>query len=238
MSVGGVLHSRGERRWRRAVDRADAQERSVNLSQSITVNAPLPGEDPLIFGNPSNATTDTANENNFLMPKPQYTLSYNRAKGTANWVAWRLDSSWIGTAQRQDDFRPDPALPAGWYQVLDSDYSGSAKRAIWSPGRPDIRSLIFFDLPMTNGPQISANIRGLKEFESYAGTLARSHELSFSRPVGNIGTIAKAGHRSAVPWRFVVMPNGSDDLPYQQAAALALSVKPPPLISCSVAKFQ
>ena len=28
---------------------------------------------------------------NYLMVKPQYTLSYNRSKATPNWTAWRLD---------------------------------------------------------------------------------------------------------------------------------------------------
>ncbi len=86
---------------------SDAQARVVNLNQSITINAPLPGEDPLLFGNPSNATPDIANENNYLMHKPPYSLSYNRGKATANWTAWRLDSSWVGSTPRQDDFRPD-----------------------------------------------------------------------------------------------------------------------------------
>ena len=30
-----------------------------------------------------------------------------------------------GSTPRQDDFRGDPALPAGWYQVQDNSYSGS-----------------------------------------------------------------------------------------------------------------
>src|SRR5690606_31467561 len=82
---------------------ADSQARTVNLSQAITITAPVPGDDPTLFGIPSNATTDVSNENDYLMYKPQYTLSYNRSKATANWVAWRLDSSWIGSTPRQDD---------------------------------------------------------------------------------------------------------------------------------------
>src|SRR5207249_1383938 len=78
---------------------ADAQARSVNLLQNLTVNAPLPNDDPLIIGNPSGATPDIANENNYLMPKPQYTLSYSRSRGEPNWVGWHLDSTWIGSVQ-------------------------------------------------------------------------------------------------------------------------------------------
>jgi hypothetical protein len=107
---------------------ADAQARSVSLQQNINVTTPLPNEDPLLFGNPSGATGDVANENNYLMIKPQYTLSYNRSKATPNWVAWRLDASWIGSTPRQDDYRPDTSLPAGWYQVLDPEPA---------PHRPD-----------------------------------------------------------------------------------------------------
>jgi endonuclease G len=48
------------------------------------------------------------------MEKPTYTLSYNRDKGTPNWVSWHLDPSWYGTLARVDTFRPDPRLtPAG-----------------------------------------------------------------------------------------------------------------------------
>ena len=199
----------------------DAQARTVNRNQSITINAPLPGEDPLLFGNPSNATPDIANENNYLMEKPQYTLSYNRGKGTTNWTAWRLDSNWIGTTPRQDDFRPDPALPAGWYQVLDSDYSGSGyDRGHMCPSGDRTNSIPNNSATflMTNMvPQLAANNQGPWEnFESYCRTLAgQGNEIYImSGPSGNIGTIA-SGHVvvPAVTWKVVlVLPNGTDDL--------------------------
>src|ERR1043165_8205242 len=68
----------------------------------------------LVMGNPSGATTDTNNPNNYLMQKQQYVLSYSRDRGTPNWVSWHLDSSWItGVADRQDDYRADTTLPSG-----------------------------------------------------------------------------------------------------------------------------
>jgi len=80
----------------------------------------------LTMGNPSNAAADVVNQfSNFLMEKPQYVLSYNRDNGRPNWTSWHLDSSWIGSTPRQDDFRPDDALPASWYHVAATDYSGS-----------------------------------------------------------------------------------------------------------------
>lgn len=200
---------------------ADAEARSVNLNINLTVNAPLPNEDPLILGNPSNATADVANENNYLMPKPQYTLSYNRQKATPNWVAWRLDSSWIGSTSRQDDYRPDPALPQGWYQVLDTDYSGSGyDRGHMCPSGDRTNSIPNNSATflMTNFvPQLSANNQGpWEEFETYCRTLANQGKeiYIYTGPIGSIGTIAQG--RITVPeytWKVVlVLDNGSNDL--------------------------
>ena len=200
---------------------ADAQARSVPMQVTITVNAPLPNEDPLILGNPSGATPDIANENNYLMPKPQYTISYNRSKATPNWVAWRLDTSWIGSTQRQDDYRPDPALPAGWYQVQDFDYSGSGyDRGHMCPSGDRTNSVANNSATflMTNFvPQLSANNQGpWEDLESYCRILAsQGNELYiFDGPVGNQGTISSG--RIVVPqytWKVVlVLPNGANDL--------------------------
>lgn len=200
---------------------SDAQARTVNLNQNITVSAPLPDEDPLLFGNPSNATGDVANESNYLMQKAQYSLSYNRAKGEPNWVAWRLDSTWIGGAPRQDDYRPDTSLPAGWYQVTDSDYSGSGyDRGHMCPSGDRTRSIPDNSATflMTNFvPQLGANNQGpWNDFENYCRTLAgQGNEVYIiTGPQGNIGTIASG--RVVVPavtWKVVlVLPNGSDDL--------------------------
>ena len=200
---------------------SDAQARTVNLNQNITVNAPLPDEDPLILGNPSGATPDIANENNYLMPKPQYTLSYNRSRSEPNWVAWRLDSSWVGSTPRQDDYRPDPSLPAGWYQVQASDYSGSGyDRGHMCPSGDRTNSVANNSATflMTNFvPQLPANNQGpWEDFESYCRTLAsQGNELYIiDGPHGNIGTVA-GGHVVVpdVTWKVVVvLPNGSDDL--------------------------
>jgi DNA/RNA endonuclease G (NUC1) len=91
-----------------------------------TGTVPLyPSDVHLTMGNPSGATFDTQNPNNYLMEKPEFTLSYNRDRGTPNWVSWHLDDSWVGSLTRIDTFRPDPAVPSDWYRVLDTDYSGS-----------------------------------------------------------------------------------------------------------------
>jgi endonuclease G len=78
----------------------------------------------LTMGNPSGATPDVANRDNFLMTKPYFALSYNNAKGTPNWVSWCLRESDLGNAPRSQ-FYPDPELPRSFKHVTPRDYSGS-----------------------------------------------------------------------------------------------------------------
>jgi endonuclease G, mitochondrial len=79
----------------------------------------------LVLGNPSGATREQSNENNYLITRPQYTLSYSRKRGIPNWVAWELDRSWLGESGRSGRFLPDDELPEGWYRVKPFDYKES-----------------------------------------------------------------------------------------------------------------
>ncbi|WP_324670868.1 DNA/RNA non-specific endonuclease [Hymenobacter sp. GOD-10R] len=82
-------------------------------------------DDNMALGNPSGATSDPANATNYLLVHPQFTIGYNANRGTPTWVSWHLNRAWRGSAPRQDDFRPDLALPRGFYQVTPRSYSGS-----------------------------------------------------------------------------------------------------------------
>ena len=77
----------------------------------------------LLMGNPSQATTDLANKNNFLMEKPYFALSYNDSMETPNWVSWHLTKSDLGSAPRVP-FYPDDTLPVGFTRVTPKDYTG------------------------------------------------------------------------------------------------------------------
>ena len=77
---------------------------------------------PLFWGNPSDSIADTAASKNYLMEKPQFTISYNSETLNPNWVAWHLSRSDLGEADRADTFRPDPELPSEWYAVRKQDY--------------------------------------------------------------------------------------------------------------------
>ncbi len=69
---------------------------------------------------------DDDDSDDYLMEKPQYVLSYNNARGGPNWVAWNLNASWFGTAERrQGQFITDMSLPEGFQRITHDDYTGS-----------------------------------------------------------------------------------------------------------------
>jgi endonuclease G len=78
-------------------------------------------EGNLLLGNPSKAGKT---EDNYLLERPEYSMSYNRSKGIPNWVAWHVDSHDLGREERSDKFRPDPDLPRAW-RITPNDYKNS-----------------------------------------------------------------------------------------------------------------
>jgi endonuclease G len=204
----------------------------INID-NVTVGpftAPPPVSVHLTMGNPSNAVTDAAQPTNYLLNKSQYAVSYHRDKGRPNWVSWHLASSWLGSTPRQDDFRADSTLPAGWYQVQATDYSGSGfDRGHHCPSAD--RTATVADnsstFLMTNMmPQSPDNNQGpWANLETYCRTLVSSgNELyvimggSGSGGTGSNGgtTFTVAGGKVAVPsqvWKvIIVIPSGTNDV--------------------------
>ena len=175
----------------------------------------------LTLGNPSGAVASTSYPTNYLMTKAQYTLSYHRDNGIPNWTAWHLNSSWLGSTPRQDDFRADTSLPTGWYRVPGSGYSGSGyDRGHMCPSGD--RTLTVADnsatFLMTNMiPQAPNNNQGpWAQLEDYCRTLAgQGNEMYiYSGGYGSQGTINSGRVRvPARTWKvIVVLANGSSDL--------------------------
>lgn len=194
---------------------------TANPTPTISPTPPPSNSEHLTMGNPSNAVTDVNQFSNYLMDKPQYAESYNRDNGRPNWTSWHLDSTWIGSTARQDDFRPDSTLPSSWYHVTASDYSGSGyDRGHMCPSGDRTNSvannsatfLMTNMIPQapTNNQQTWANL------ENYSRTLATSGSELYivSGGTGTSGFIAN-GH-VAVPtytWKVImVLPNGTNDV--------------------------
>lgn len=199
----------------------------------------------LTMGNPSGAITNTAYPANYLFEKPQYVMSYNRDKGIANWVSWHLASSWLGSTPRQDDFRNDTSLPAGWYQVLGTSYSGSGfDRGHMCPSAD--RTLTVSDnsstFLMTNMiPQAPDNNQGpWANLENYCRTLvSQGNELyiiSGGYGQGGIGANGGTsytinGGKVWVPartWKvIVVLPNGTNDVTRVSTSTRVIAIDMP-----------
>jgi endonuclease G len=79
----------------------------------------------LALGNPSGASSDVSNSDNYLMVNDEFAISYNRSRSSANWVAWRIAKSDMSDLPRDDSYRPDDRLPNGWTRITPGDYSRS-----------------------------------------------------------------------------------------------------------------
>ncbi|MGD9978540.1 MAG: DNA/RNA non-specific endonuclease [Bacteroidales bacterium] len=221
---------------------------------SFTTESGLPGvtdNDNMMLGNPSNATADVVNANNYLMVKSQYCLSYNNSKLTTNWTSWHLYSGDTGSTDRQDDFRADATLPSSWYHVDDDDYQYSTygfDRGHMCPSAD--RTLTVSDnsatFLMTNMiPQApNNNQQTWANLENYCRTLVdNGNELYIiSGPYGEGGTSAKGtftvlASGVVVPnktWKIiVVLPNGNNDLSRITTSTRVIAVLMPNSQTCS-----
>ena len=205
---------------------------NVDNVQIGDFSSPAPSEH-LTMGNPSNAVTSLTLPNNYLMEKPQYSMSYSRDNGGPNWVSWHLDSSWLGTTPRQDDFRADTTLPAGWYQVQATDFSGSGfDRGHMCPSADrtitvTANSATFL---MTNMiPQLPANNQGVwANLESYSRSLvSQGNELYIISGGQGLQFFIANGH-VAVPsqtWKvIIVLPVGTNDVSRVTTATRTIAV--------------
>jgi endonuclease G, mitochondrial len=165
----------------------------------------------LLLGNPSTAIASTASADNYLISKPQYVLSYNRDKGSPNWVSWQLNAAWLGTLPRPP-FETDASLPEGWYRVSPDDYTGSGfDRGHLIPAAdrnrdPNDSAAVFL---MTNiFPQAPGNNRGpWEQLESDCRAWVRQgKELYIIAGTSGAGGIGEKGERAVIGRGKVLVP--------------------------------
>ncbi|GAA4424030.1 hypothetical protein GCM10023188_03380 [Pontibacter saemangeumensis] len=198
----------------------------------------------MLLGNPSGATAEVRDYNNFLLLKPQYALSYSRDRGTPNWVSWHVSQDWLGSAPRQDNFRSDASLPEGWYRVTASSYSGSGfDRGHNAPSADRTRSVDenAATFLMTNMiPQAPRNNQETwARLEDYTRELVQQGQEVYvmmgSYGVGGTGSEGTSRKiddgRVTVPSRIwkvlVVLPEGDDDLSRITTATRVIAVNTP-----------
>jgi endonuclease G, mitochondrial len=178
----------------------------------LPLNGDIKGNVNLLMGNPSQATSSPGNAENYLIARPQYALSYSKSKGIANWVAWELNSTWLGDARRVGKFAPDAELPTNWQQTKPSDYTGSGfDRGHMTNSEDRSRSPEdnIATFLMTNIlPQSPDNNQGpWVQLESYSRQLARSGKQLFIISGGyGQGGIGKNGLRATIGQGKVLVP--------------------------------
>ncbi len=188
----------------------------------------------LALGNPSNATANPTNANNYLLSNKYYAISYNKEKAIANWVAWRLSKNYFGDAARQNDFRPDERLPNGWTQITPNDYNGSGfDRGHLCPSADRSSSIEgnSSTFLMTNiAPQTKALNQGpWEKLESYSRSIARRNATLYII-TGNYGESGKLKNKVSIPtnfWKIVVVLQNTEQVSQINANTRVIAIDMP-----------
>ena len=180
--------------------------------------APPASTPHLALGNPSQAAT--TNPNNYLIQRHQYALAYSRDLNRLIWASWQVNADWLGTVERQDNFRPDGALPAGFYQVTPNDYRGSGyDRGHMVPSADrtaTVRDNAATFLMTNIIPQAPKNNQGpWRELEEHTRDLVYQYDRSLQVLAGAYGHQGSVGNRAiAAPsrlWKIIIVYDWLDD---------------------------
>jgi endonuclease G len=194
---------------------------------SVTQKPKTSRDNNMALGNPSKA--GDKDEENFLIVKPQYSLSYNNKRGIANWVSWHLSSAWKGDAERCNCFSPDTAgLPKNYFRALTSQYIAKGfDRGHLCPSddrdgsAEDNRATFLMTNIVPQAPNLNRDV--WEKLEAYCRQLAsEGNELYIIAGCygaggnGEKGIKNDLGNKIVVPARFwkvvVVLPTGNDDV--------------------------
>jgi DNA/RNA endonuclease G (NUC1) len=171
------------------------------------------------FGEP----TDGDPSDDFIVRYPQYTASFNKNRGTPNWVSYDLDATHFGAEDRCDCFTFDPSLPASFTRYTTADYTGAGEVAGFGIDRGHLaRSFDRTSASLDNAftflftnivPQAADLNQGpWANMENFLGDLARFQNKEvyiIAGVAGNAGTVKNEG-KIVIPaqtWKVaVIMP--------------------------------
>ncbi len=171
------------------------------------------------FGEPVDADAS----DDLIVRHPQYTASYNPARGTPNWVSYDLELTHFGDEDRCDCFTSDPALPETVTRLTTADYTDAGAFHGFGIDRGHlVRSFDRTSGSLDNAvtylftnivPQAADMNQGpWAVLENFLGDLARFDDREvyvITGVAGNTGTLKNQG-RVVIPastWKVaVVMP--------------------------------
>ena len=118
----GVMHALSEGTATFRATAADGTTGTFSLPMAVaTASTTAQYAGNTEFGKP----TDGDPSDDFIVQRDQYTASYNRNRGTPNWVSYDLEATHFGAEDRCDCFTFDPALPAAFTHYTTADYTGA-----------------------------------------------------------------------------------------------------------------
>jgi endonuclease G len=172
-----------------------------------------PADRNIRYGMPGEAKHDPAHKEAYLIDRPQYVMSYNDKRKTANWVCWQLVKKDIGKVAR-GSFEPDPDLPKGFDRVGFNAYTGSGfdrGHLVPSRDRSDTEANNDAVFLMTNVvPQSTAcNQKGWERLERYCRDLAEGgKELYIVTGPSGVGGTGSDGKKLTIGKNapFVTVP--------------------------------
>ena len=182
------------------------------------------------FGEPADADVS----DDFIVRYPQYTASFNKNRGTPNWVSYDLDPTHFGPEDRCDCFTFDASLPASFTRYTTNDYTGAGAIAGFGIDRGHLaRSFDRTSASLDNAftflftnivPQAADLNQGpWAIMENFLGDLARFQNKEvyiIAGVAGTIGTVKNEG-RIVIPaqtWKVAVI------MPHDQGLANITSV--------------
>jgi DNA/RNA endonuclease G (NUC1) len=155
------------------------------------------------FGSP----TDADASDDFIITHPEYTASFNKNRGTPNWVSYDLEATHFGSQDRCDCFTFDPAAAGIATPYTTNAYTGSAAIAGFGIDRGHLaRSFDRTSASLDNAftfyfsnivPQASDLNQGpWANMENFLGDLARFQNKEvyiIAGVAGNKGTLKNEG---------------------------------------------
>jgi endonuclease G len=215
--------ARGERSPRSAAPPQGSAAQASDLANSVHLTLGIP--------------RDADPSDDRLLDEHSFVVSYSPVKRVPNWVAWRLDHSYLGHVKRKNDFRPDPALPAELYHVSESDYLHSGyDRGHMCPSAdrqdsPEDNSLTFL---LTNvEPQLhELNAGPWEKLEAYERDRAREPSAALYIVAGGIfaDPFPTIGNGVAVPHAnfkiIVVLRDGQGALDVRENTEVLAVIMP------------
>jgi DNA/RNA endonuclease G (NUC1) len=221
----GVIHALAPGTARFHITSADGASRTHSLTMETPVASTTAQYlNSTAFGDP----TDNDPSNDFILRRPQYTTSWNGARGIPNWVAYDLNGTDITAGQdRCNCFTFDPLLEAaGFPRYTTADYTGAGAFAGYgidrghltrsfdrTAGTLDNARTFYFSNVVPQAADLNQGPWAL--LEDSLGNLARfgNREVYIiAGATGSLGTVKNEGLITipAFTWKVaLVLPRGS-----------------------------